>query len=450
MGSGGIAMVGRRAERKQLSADALFSLVRSGLAMISDHRVGNTEISLTDAMMSAFGMFSLKCPSLLQFDQQQRANENLQSVYKIDRVPSDTQMRTIVDPVDPEALRPVFRDVFRQVQRGKALEQFVYLKGCYLLSLDGTGYFSSSKIHCPSCMEKVSHSGEVTYSHQMLGAALVHPDLKEVIPLCPEPIIKQDGATKNDCERNAARRFLAKSRKEHPRLPVIVVEDGLSSNAPHVRDLLAHRMHFILGVKEGDHPFLFEQVELRENTGDVTDVEIRDQNPKSDIRHLITIVPDVPLNESNQDLLVTFVRYIELNEAEDKIRLFTWVTDLKAHRGNAWQFMRAGRSRWKIENETFNTLKNQGYHFEHNYGHGKQNLSVNLALLMMLAFLVDQVLQRCSRLFRAAWNELGSKRLLWEEMRSIFYHFSIRSMSELYEAILYGHKKRRPEILDSS
>ena len=122
-------------------------------------------------------------------------------------------MRTIVDP---EALRPVFRDVFRQVQRGKALEQFVYLKGCYLLSLDGTGYFSSSKIHCPSCMEKVSHSGEVTYSHQMLGAALVHPDLKEVIPLCPEPIIKQDGATKNDCERNAARRFWPNSVRNTP------------------------------------------------------------------------------------------------------------------------------------------------------------------------------------------------------------------------------------------
>ena len=88
-------MVGRIAERKHLSADALFSLVQSSFAMISDHRVGNPEISLTDAMMSAFGMFSLKCPSLLQFDQQQRANENLQSVYKIDRVPCDTQMRTI-------------------------------------------------------------------------------------------------------------------------------------------------------------------------------------------------------------------------------------------------------------------------------------------------------------------------------------------------------------------
>ena len=443
-------MVGRIAERKHLSADALFSLVRSSFAKIPDHRIGNTEISMTDSLMSAFAMFSLKCPSLLQFDKQQRADGNLQSVYKIDRVPCDTQMRTIVDPVDPEALRPVFRDVFRQVQRGKALEQFVHLEGCYLLSLDGTGYFSSNKVHCPSCMAKVSRSGEETYYHQMLGAALVHPDLKEVLPLCPEPIIKQDGETKNDCERNAARRFLSKFRKEHPHLPVIVVEDGLSSNAPHVRDLLAQRMHFILGVKEGDHSFLFEQVELRISAGDATDVEIRDQDPKSDIRHLITIVADVPLNESHQDLLVTFVRYIELNEAEDKIRVFTWVTDLKAHRGNAWQFMRAGRSRWKIENETFNTLKNQGYHFEHNYGHGQQNLSVNLALLMMLAFLVDKVLQRCSRLFRAAWNKLGSKRLLWEEMRSLFHHFLIRSMGELYEALLYGHQKRRPEILDSS
>ena len=123
-------MVGRIAERKHLSADALFSLVRSSFAKIPDHRIGNTEISMTDSLMSAFAMFSLKCPSLLQFDKQQRADGNLQSVYKIDRVPCDTQMRTIGDPVDPEALRPVFRDVFRQVQRGKALEQFVHLEGC--------------------------------------------------------------------------------------------------------------------------------------------------------------------------------------------------------------------------------------------------------------------------------------------------------------------------------
>lgn len=437
-------------ERKHLSADALFSMVHTSFAKIPDHRVGRPAISLADALMSAFAMFSLKCPSLLQFDEQQRADDNIRSIYRVGRVPCDTQMRTIIDPVGPETLRPIFRDVFRQVQRGKVLEQFVCLEGCYLLSLDGTGYFSSNKVHCPSCLRRVSGSGEVTWHHQMLGAALVHPDLKEVIPLCPEPIIQQDGHTKNDCERNAARRFLAAFRRDHPHLPVIVVEDGLSSNGPHIRDLVDHRMHFILGVQPGDHRALFEHVGLRESVGAVTHVTIRDQDPKSDRQHLITIVPDVHLNESHPDLRVTFVRYTEWIPSTNPTRTFTWVTDLKVHPGNAWQFMRAGRSRWKIENETFNTLKNQGYHFEHNYGHGQQHLSVNLALLMMLAFLVDQVLQRCNVLFRATWHKVRSKRLFWEEMRSIFFHFRLGSMQELYQTILYGHKKQHPAILNSS
>ena len=155
-------------ERKHLSADALFSMVHTSFAKIPDHRVGRPAISLADALMSAFAMFSLKCPSLLQFDEQQREDENIRSIYRIGRVPCDTQMRTIIDPLEPEALRPIFRDVFRQVQRGKALEQFVCLEGCYLLCLDGTGDFSSNKVHCPSCLQRVHRSGEVTWSHQML------------------------------------------------------------------------------------------------------------------------------------------------------------------------------------------------------------------------------------------------------------------------------------------
>ena len=206
--------------------------------------------------MSAFAMFSLKDPSLLAFDER-RSDANLKALFGIGQIPSDTQMREILDPLDPEHLRPSFGDVFRQLQRGKALEPFEFYDGCYLLSLDGTGYFSSQKIHCPSCQVKEHKNGTVTYEHQMLAAVIVHPDLKEVIPLAPEPIQKQDGSTKNDCERNAARRLLEKIRREHPRLKLIVVEDGLASNGPHVRDLIDYGMHFILGVKPGDHAFLF-------------------------------------------------------------------------------------------------------------------------------------------------------------------------------------------------
>ena len=181
---------GREADdlRKHLSADALFTLVSGGFGGIAYYRPPDGSISLHDALMSAFAVFSLKDPLLLAFDQ--RGNdENLKALYHIENIPSDTHLRTILDALDPESLRPLFKDVFRQLQRGKALEPFVFYQGCYLLSLDGTGYFSSHKTHCASCMEKVSKNGEVTYYHQMLGAAIVHPDLKEVIPLMPEPII---------------------------------------------------------------------------------------------------------------------------------------------------------------------------------------------------------------------------------------------------------------------
>src|SRR5260370_11733147 len=99
--------------------------------------------------------------------------------------------------------------------------------------------------------------------------------------------------------------------------------------------------------------------------------------------------------------------------------------------------MRAGRARWKIENETFNTLKNQGYHFEHNYGHGEQNLSVVFAMLMMLAFLVDQTQQLCCALFQALWSNLGSKRLLWVRIRTLSYDNTLDPFITLHQPLLH-------------
>src|SRR5256712_5740208 len=290
--------------RTHLSADALFRMVRSGFANIPDHRDGETEISLADALMAAFAMFSLKSPSLLAFDKH-RAEGNLGTIYAIDRVPCDTQMREILDPVSPEAVRPLFKSVFGQLQRGKALESMLFLDDYYLLALDGTEYFSSKTMHCASCLQKVHRNGSITYYHQMLGAALVHPDQRAVIPLMPEPIIKQDGTGKNDCERNAAKRFLAKLRKDHPHLKFIVTEDSLSSNAPHIETLHAHGLHYILGVKDGDHAYLFAQVQAADQAGRVTHYERHDRAAR--VIHRFRFVNDVPLNTSNRDVRVNFI-----------------------------------------------------------------------------------------------------------------------------------------------
>jgi len=345
--------------RKHISASGLFRIVREGFSGIIDNRTEQAKVSLVDTLMSGFALFSLKEPSLLAFDERREEPENLHRVYGIEQIPCDTQMRTILDEVEGESLRPVYKDVFRQLQRGKVLEPYQIMGRYYLLSLDGTGYFSSNKIHCANCLVKKLRSGEILYHHQMLGAAIVHPNLKTVIPLMPEAIIKQDGVKKNDCERNAAKRFFEKLRQDHPHLPLIVTEDGLSSNAPHIQELKKHNLRFILGVKERDHAFLFEQVAQAREEGH----SIEHEFTKDGVHHRFHFVNQVPLNASHPDLLVNFLEYWEVTDKREQY--FSWITDFTIERHNAYTLMRAGRARWKIENETFNTLKNQGYQFEH-------------------------------------------------------------------------------------
>ena len=435
--------------RKALSADGLFGMIRQRFEGVTDPRPGLPRIPLGDALMSAFAMFSLKCPSLLAFDKN-RSDPNIHRLYHVGCIPSDTSMREILDGVDPAEIRPVFVDLFRCLQRGKGLEPYVYWNNGYLLALDGTEHFASDKVHCPSCQEKRSRSGVTTYSHATVGVALVHPDHREVIPLCPEPIIRQDGLTKNDCERNATRRLLSHIRREHPHMEFIVIEDGLSSNGPHIKDLLDHRMHFILGAKPGDHSFLFQKAVKAIDEGRADNLETVDlQNGE---RRSYTAVTGLPLNESHPDLLLNFVS-CTIDKGE-KSTTFSWVTDLPTTpiRKMLPLIERGGRTRWKIENETFNTLKNQDYHFEHNYGHGSKNLSTVLMLLMMLAFLVDQTQQIACPLFRAAAAKINCKRRMWEKMRALFFEFAFDNMAALYETIVRGHVRLAPVLLpfDSS
>jgi hypothetical protein len=424
--------------RKHLDFDALVRQVRQRFQELPEQR-RDPQFTLADTLMAGLALYSLKDPSLLAFCRR-AVDHNLRSVFGLQAIPSDTTMRETLDEVDPEWLRPSFTDLFRQLQRGKVLEDYVFLEGCYLLALDGVEYYCSKNVHCAHCMTRRHNNGEVSYYHQMLGAVIAHPDFPEVIPLAPEPIQRQDGHKKNDCERNAARRWLLHFRQDHPRLPVIIIEDALSSNAPHIRDLIAARCHFILGVKPGDHKHLFEQVGQREKGGTAGVLEVKDV--KAGSIHRYVFVHGVSINESNQEVEVNFLRYQEIKDGQ-VLREWTWVTDLMLTVDNVERVMRAGRCRWRIENETFNTLKNQGYHFEHNYGHGKKNLAVVMALLMMLAFSIDQVQQRCNPLFRAAWEKKGPKCALWEAIRSLFAEFEVTSMRDIYEAMAYGHARPR-------
>ena len=238
-------------------------------------------------------------------------------------------------------------------------------------------------------------------------------------------------------------RCLVTRRQDHPPRTCIVTAESLRAQAPHRETRHAHGGHARLGGQEGDPASLCTQGQAAEDAGRMTAYERHDR--AAGVEHRFRFMNDVPLNASRADVRVNFMEYWEISK--DTLQHFSWVTNVRVSTRNVYKLMRGGRARWKIENETFNTLKNQGYNFEHHYGHGEQNLSVVFAALMMLAFLVDQTQQLCCALFRAVWLKLGSKRLLWERLRALFYGYRLESMRELLEALFYGKERHRPRLI---
>lgn len=438
-------------EKLHLSARGLIKKSRGVFKKVKEPLKGDQgkqkDISITDCLSSALAIFKLKFPSLLQFEDaliDEHIKQNIKNLFEIENVPCDTYMRERLDEVNPRDLRPAFTKVFSALQRGKELEKFAYLDGKYLLLNDGTGFFSSKKVHCKNCCEKHRRKdGAVSYYHQMLAGVIAHPDLKEVIPICPEPIMKEDGAKKNDCERNASERLLRDFRREHPHLPVIVVEDALSSNGPHLKLLIELCMSFVTVVKPNGNKFLFDWVEGFDWSEDLSK-RVESQGEFSSVdeqgrTHKFRFVNQAPLNDTHKDLKVNFLEYWEVSKEGKNLYHNSWITDIEITELNAYKIARGGRARWHIENETFNTLKNQGYHFEHNFGHGYKNLSTVFAQLMMLAFLIDQTEQLCCGLFQGALKQSRSRKTyLWRKIKGFFEFHIVTSWESLYRAIILG------------
>jgi hypothetical protein len=430
-----------------LSFDALMPELSEQFAAVTDKRSEErVRYSISDTLKSAFAMFSLKSPSLLNFRERTRIEDgNLQRVYGIGEIPGDTQMRAILDEVPPEALQYSFAEMFAHLKSSDVLDSYRYeaANGAFIASVDGVSYFSSAKVHCPCCTVKQHRDGKTTYSHAALCAVIVHPQKAEVFPLGIEPILHQDGSEKNDCEQNAAKRLLEYFRQHYASEKLLFVEDALYANAPHIRQIQASSPHwqYLLAIKPLSHKGLFERFAARKKNRPEC-VESHQHTDTDGTRYRFEYANDLALSESASDIRVN-VLHCTATTKKGKTTTFTWITNIKLHRKNVYALMKAGRARWKIENETFNTLKNQGYHFEHNYGHGNKHLSALLATLMLLAFLVDQMQAAADTLFKKVTAGLASKMKFWEALRAVFKFKKIESMHDAFRIIAVSYEIQR-------
>ena len=427
--------------RKRLWIKDLLTNVRQKFDKIKDSTAKrNRDYSLSDCLMSGLALFGMKYPSLLQFDTDSRYNEtvksNLNSLYQVAKAPCDTQFRERLDTIDPNQLQRGLNAVVTQLQRGKVLEEYQHIDNHYLIPIDGTGFFSSHKVHCSNCCKKEHKNGSVTYYHQALATVIAHPEHKIVFPIALEFIQKQDGVSKNDCELNAAKRLIIKLKTAHPHLKLRMLCDALYANGPLIKEFLANDMGYIIAVTKKNNKYLFDQY----SSTDAISYKVHEGTKT----YVYKLCNNLSLNEKHQDVMVNFVEYIEL---EDKQVQFysSWITDIHLTEANIAAVVKGARCRWRIENETFNTLKNQGYNFEHNFGHGNENLSAVMAYLMMIAFAIDQTQEHTSKYFDLALKKEVRKSYLWRKIKGLFLNFIIDSWESLYRFII-----ERPEIKLSS
>ena len=427
--------------------DFCISELRSIFEKIEDPRGSNCRYPLADNLMAAFAMFHQKDPSLLAFgDLFPTRKENMHSVYKLHCLPQDSSLRSCLDKVPPQALQGAFGHLLGRCKEKQLLAEKQVLDGQLLISIDGTGYFSSSKVCCDHCLTKNHSNGTTTYHHQMLAAVITHPHQKTVLPVWAEAIANEDGAKKNDCERNAFKRLLPQLQTLLPDEKKVIVLDALYADGPTLRSIKEGGMNAIISIKEG---YVLEQVKaLKESKeGREPGLERLQVDVGKGETKVLRWVNNLILNGANPDI---FVGYFEVEHyrkgGSAPFYKGAWITTLPLNADTVAELEGCGRSRWRIENETFNTLKNQNFHLEHNYGHGKKYLSTVFCLLTLLAFFVDQIAALKDEVFQRAKAKFKTYRAFVKVVSSIFDSFDCSSMRAIYAYMAGDTKIQKPKI----
>lgn len=419
----------------KLTFEDVLAILVATFQQMPDHRTGdNVRYSLCDAALAAYGVFFTQSPSFLAYQrdmQRRKGQNNAHSLFGVEKIPTDQQIRNLLDPIEPEYIGAPFWSVLARLQQDRVLDETFRFDGRWLCSVDGTQYFNSNTIHCPNCTVTVRNERSY-YSHTVLIPALVAPGKSEVIVLEPEFIVPQDGAVKQDCERNAAKRWVKRNAIHFAGQRVTLLADDLHCNQPFCELLSEHQIDFVMTCKPDSHEALYLEIALLEKLGAVVQLTDRHWTGQTHERWIYRFVQRVPMRAGANPLYVNWCELTIVDEASGLVlyhNAFATNLDLSMH--TVRTVVLIGRSRWKIENETNNVLKNHGYHLEHNYGHGHQHLSTIMVTLALLAFLCHTVLQLCDIRYQRLRSELGARRTFFDDIRTLTRYLFFPSWSHL-------------------
>jgi hypothetical protein len=357
----------------------------------------------------------------------------------VEQIPCDNQIRKLLDPIAPNVLDPVFVEVFERLEQHRMLAHFRALGDQLLVALDGTNYFSSKVIHCHNCLTRQLSNGQTLYYHAAITPVIVCPGQSQVIALPPEYIMPQDGHTKQDCERAAGKRWLAKHAAQVAPHGGTLLGDDLYSNQPFCALVLHHRFNFIFTCKPDSHPTLYERLAFWQATDGIAEREGRRWNGRFTEVTMVRYINDVLLRSGADSLSVNWFDITVVNaKTGEQLYHNSCITNHRLTVDNVVDIAQSGRGRWKIENENNNVLKTKGYHLEHNFGHGKKYLAAFMLSLNLLAFLFHTVLEWSDDKYALLRRVLARRQTFFNDIQALMRYMVFDHWNHLMDFMIRG------------
>jgi hypothetical protein len=405
----------------------------------------NLKYSMSDAFLSAFSVFFTQSPSFLDYQtrmEKAHGKNNAQSIFGIHKIPSMNQIRNLLDTVPETEIYPLFYELNQFLYDNGFLQNFMSKNNGLFIALDGTDFFSSQKISCPCCLKKDLVNGKVLYRHSALTPVIVAHGQSRVIPLPPEFIQAQDGAEKQDCEINAAKRWLDNWGKYYSSWQATLLGDDLFAHQPFFEKAIAQGFDIITSCKPNSHQTTYEWLSEFEQMNKIQSLQTQHKHGKQRTTRHYRYMNQVPLRDGNDALMVNWFELVEIDGQGKQKYKNSWITTHKITEKNLAELTDAARARWKIENENNNILKNNGYHFEHNFGHGKQHLSNLLATLILLAYLTHTMLEYLDETYEKVRLLCPSRRTFFEQLRTLMQYLVFDSWQHLTGFMLEALSRR--------